>query len=253
MLTAPLSRSGSLEVSMSCAQRILYIAIACLCSSAGSAPAFGQELHAVSDRLEPSNALLAGGSLASADGRYRLVYQTDGNLVLYDGATGLALWWSGTVGEDPGQAVMQDDGDFVVYDADGTPVWWAGTAGYPSAHLVLQDDANLVVYAPGDVPAWWSAGSNRDVVVLTGQVVDAATGEPVAGAIVSINRGSPTISDAFGRYSAIGSPDARGFNFASVWAENYVGNDRYIDATFATLYLLPIECLPADEPAPLPD
>jgi hypothetical protein len=33
--------------------------------------------------------------------------------VLYDLATGVALWWTGTVGEVPGQAVLQGDGNFV--------------------------------------------------------------------------------------------------------------------------------------------
>src|SRR6476659_3618339 len=80
-----------------------------------------------------------GDSLTSPSGRYWLVYQGDGNLVLYDLATAVALWWTGTVGEIPGQAVMQGDGNFVVYNADGSPVWWSATEGDTDGRLFVQD------------------------------------------------------------------------------------------------------------------
>ena len=232
-------------------RRILRLAVLSLCWSALSTSSFGQGLD-VNDRLAPGDRLLAGESLASADGRYELAYQTDGNLVLYDRPTGVALWWSGTVDDDPGEAVMQDDGNFVVYDGQGSPVWWAGTSGYPGAHLVLQDDANAVVYAPGDVPVWWSAGAIPGVIALTGRVLDAVTGAPIAGAMVTVNRGAASISDALGRYSVLGWPDSRGYGFAAVSAENYIGNIQFINAAYADLYLLPIEYF-VDEPIPLPD
>ena len=73
-------------------------------------PRFCQGIgSAVGDRL------LVGQSLISNSGRYRLTYQSDGNLVLYDLATGTALWWTGTFTNRPGQAVMQGDGNLVLY------------------------------------------------------------------------------------------------------------------------------------------
>src|SRR5262245_29685329 len=129
-------------------KRLFRLALLCLFWSAPPTPVCGQTLDGTHDRLAPGDRLLPGDYLTSAGGRYWLVYQGDGNLVLYDGATGVALWWTGTVGDVPGQAVMQGDGNFVVYNAQGSPVWWTATEGNADAQLVVRDDANVVVYAP---------------------------------------------------------------------------------------------------------
>jgi len=106
------------------------------------------------DRLQSGAALLPGQSLTSANGRYRLLYQSDGNLVLYDDAEGTATWSSDTIEGGAGQAVMQGDGNFVLYDAQGSPVWFTETGGNPNARLVLQIDGNLVVYSAGGEAVW---------------------------------------------------------------------------------------------------
>jgi hypothetical protein len=227
---------------MSCTARLLRVTLLSLCCSAMPTFASAQALDVAHDHLDAGDRLLPGDSLTSASGRYWLVYQGDGNLVLYDLATGVALWWTGTVDEVPGQAVMQGDGNFVVYNADGLPVWWSATDGYAGARLFVQDDANVVVYAPDDVPVWWSAGSLRDVTVVTGQVFDAITGAPIAGAIVSLNGRDQTTTDAFGRYSLVESPIYEGYNFMVVSAENYATQYQYdVSQTFENVYLYPID------------
>ncbi len=71
-------------------------------------------------RLLTGRGLLAGRSIHSADGRFTLLMQADGNLVLY-GPGNQALWASGSSGHtDVWDAVMQSDGNLVVYDAHGT-------------------------------------------------------------------------------------------------------------------------------------
>jgi hypothetical protein len=92
--------------------------------------------------LRSVGALGNNETLTSADGRFRLVMQADGNLVLYQ--YGQALWASGTNGAR--SARMQADGNFVLYDAANRAVWASHSAGHPGARLVLQDDGNLVVY-----------------------------------------------------------------------------------------------------------
>lgn len=106
------------------------------------------------DTLSPNTALKPGEQLTSSDGRFVLVYQGDGNLVLYKG--GAATWSTGTQGSAPGAVYQQGDGNFVVYDAAGTPVWNAGTNGHDGAWLALQSDGNLVVYTAGGSPLWSS-------------------------------------------------------------------------------------------------
>jgi hypothetical protein len=57
---------------------------------------------------------VVNASIRSQDGRFVLVLQGDGNLVLY-GPQGQPLWASNTAGHsDVWDAVMQGDGNFVV-------------------------------------------------------------------------------------------------------------------------------------------
>lgn len=106
-------------------------------------------------RLDPGEQLTAGKSIVSADDRYALIMQADGNLVLY-GPTGAALWNSKTAGTGH-HAVMQADGNLVVYDANNVARWNSGTFNKPGAHLQLQPDGNLVIYK--DNQALWNSGT----------------------------------------------------------------------------------------------
>jgi hypothetical protein len=94
--------------------------------------------------------------LRSADGRYELVMQPDANLVLYYVPANHALWSSGTFGTGADRAVMQNDGNFVIYRA-ATSLWQSSTLGYTNAKLVVQSDGNVVIYGAG--AARWSTGT----------------------------------------------------------------------------------------------
>ena len=110
------------------------------------------------DVVQPKDALLSGEALASgqkrvsADGRFQLEYQADGDLVLTHVGVGV-LWQSGTKSA-PGNAQMQLDGNLVVYDASGAPLWATGTGGHPGAWLVLQTDGNAILHGTDGTPLW---------------------------------------------------------------------------------------------------
>ena len=91
------------------------------------------------DELEPGWSVYAIGPED-----YRLTMQTDGNLVLYNGA-GTALWDSHTDHHPGAYAAMQGDGNLVVYSA-GKALWSSATNGHPGAYLKMQGDGNLVIY-----------------------------------------------------------------------------------------------------------
>lgn len=107
--------------------------------------------------LKSGTVMPVGTSIGSANKKYQLVYQADGNLVLYQLApTRNALWATGTSGSSPGKVVMQADGNLVVYKADGGAVWSSKTNGNAGAVLSLQDDNNLVVYRKDTCQAAWA-------------------------------------------------------------------------------------------------
>jgi hypothetical protein len=104
----------------------------------------------VVDPLESGERLLPGQSLSA--GRYRLVMQTDGNLVEYgDNAvydqSWRVYWQTRTAGNPGAYVVMQTDGNLVVRAADGRPLWNSGTAGYPEARAGLVTTGFFVLYA----------------------------------------------------------------------------------------------------------
>ena len=105
------------------------------------------------DRLEPDTRMALNSSLTSPNGTYRLVYQSDGNLVLYTGSS--PVWSTNTGASNASPAVLQGDGNFVIYNAAGIARWATNTAGQGRARLVLQNDGNLVLYRVSDNQPIW--------------------------------------------------------------------------------------------------
>jgi len=110
-------------------------------------------------------------------GKGRLIYQTDGNLVLYHEST--PLWVSNTYQKSTGRLEMQNDGNLVIYDAENRPVWATGTNREAKHHNQLrmnrtlhaghelrspngkysarmQTDGNFVIYNEHNVSLWVS-------------------------------------------------------------------------------------------------
>jgi Zn-dependent metalloprotease len=99
--------------------------------------------------MQPGEVLNPDQSITSANARYTFTYQSDGNLVLYDG--GKPRWASNTFGQPVGVCVMQEDGNLVINGPGGKLIWSSGTEGYSGSHLLVQDDGNVVIYRP---PIW---------------------------------------------------------------------------------------------------
>lgn len=103
--------------------------------------------------LAPDEALRVNETVTSCNGRYTLIMQDDGNVVLYDLETGSAVWHSQTYGTAGEVVVMQTDGNFVLYDGAGKALWHTGTNGYDGAMLRVEEDGNVIVWN-GWTPIW---------------------------------------------------------------------------------------------------
>jgi hypothetical protein len=112
----------------------------------------------MSNTLAPGQSLKPGDRITSASGSYYLTLQDDGNLVEYINASGIEPKWSTeTKGKNVTEAVMQPDGNFVLYGPDLKVVWSTKTDKHDGSSLLLQDDGNLVIYYPNPEAIW----SNR--------------------------------------------------------------------------------------------
>ncbi|MDL5156584.1 hypothetical protein [Actinomycetospora termitidis] len=148
------------------------------------------------DTLHTDESFGVDGHLDSANGKVRLVLQSDGNLVLYRNDSGQALWASDTVGSGADRVVMQGDGNAVLYSG-AAPHWATGTDGHPGTRLVLQDDGNLVVYGADSAALWasntvtdWSArtASSGDVHLGTARWMNTTAQLSAGGTITGTTR-----------------------------------------------------------------
>src|SRR5260370_13061980 len=118
-------------------------------------------LHGISPILvevnDPyGNAYLGGGNATALDGNYTV----SGAIV---GSDVLQLWHSGTGGHPGARAVVQVDGNFVIYSPTNVVLWSTGTAGHRGAKLVVRSDANVVLY-DGSQALW----STKQVSIVDG-------------------------------------------------------------------------------------
>lgn len=110
----------------------------------------------INSRLGPTELLRSGQYLTSAGGSYRLDMQADGNVVLSDTDDDSTDWATNT--DEPGSTlVMQPRGTLVVIGPFGRVLWSSRTAGFPGGYAILQSDGNFVIYQEG-VARWASRG-----------------------------------------------------------------------------------------------
>ncbi|ASA21633.1 hypothetical protein [Paenibacillus donghaensis] len=109
--------------------------------------------NVIGDRIHPTEKLRPGDILQSENTKFSLVLQGDGNLVLYPTGSINALWSSRTYGKNVDWAVLQEDGNFVIY-GEHSALWATNTFGNTAAWLVVQDDGNVVIYAPNGGVLW---------------------------------------------------------------------------------------------------
>lgn len=111
------------------------------------------------DTLKTNQYINPGQYIESANTKYILIMQGDGNLVEY--GDGQRVIWNSRTGGNPGAfAVFQWDGNLVVYSANWRPLWASGVR-YNANNFVLQTDGNLVTYQ-GYAPRWASGYSAPD-------------------------------------------------------------------------------------------
>ncbi|MFE7660944.1 hypothetical protein [Streptomyces celluloflavus] len=115
----------------------------------------------------PNQYMWAGVSWAQSATVW-LVFQDDGDLVIYRKRDGKAIWNSGTSGKGAWTLGMEPDGDLGIRPPDGSEwLWHTGTAGNPGAYALLQDDGNFVVYRKGGGPAsggaLWATGTFKNI------------------------------------------------------------------------------------------
>jgi hypothetical protein len=105
----------------------------------------------------PNKTLRAGGSITSPNGKYTVKLTRTGRLA--ERSESRRLWIDASRDATDSRAVMQRDGNLVVYTASGVPLWASGTAGHGGASLFLSDSGKMTVARSGSV-LWTRSGGN---------------------------------------------------------------------------------------------
>jgi len=117
--------------------------------------------------IPEGTSLEKGKEYFSPNGKYYLVFQKDGNLVVYRriNGTSTAIWNTGAYSGYITKCVFQDDGNLVFYDKTGKSYWNSLTKmGAATEHpeiyikpafgheLRIQNDGNVVIYLTQNGP-----------------------------------------------------------------------------------------------------
>jgi len=111
----------------------------------------------MSNVIFPGKGLTPGTGITSNSGRFTLTLQTDGDLVIIDNSyqPPSLVWHSNTAGREPGFVTYNTVGGFVLFDKFNGVLWQIpGAAVHTPSMAVMQDDGNFVIY--GIVPVWAS-------------------------------------------------------------------------------------------------
>jgi hypothetical protein len=130
------------------------------CSFGFGLVATAPPLQSAAGALINGQALSKGTSFASLSdgGNLTLQLQDDGNLVLvdYGASPPNPLWATNTQNTSASVALMQGDGNLVLFDVNGNPLWWTGTQGNPNAYLTVDSspglDYGVIVHDSGGAP-----------------------------------------------------------------------------------------------------
>ena len=113
------------------------------------------------DTLHSGEVLKPGQCLTSANGIYSFCYQTDANLVLYENREkpNMRVVWHANSNLHPPAFqchLQQSDGNLVVYNTPGHATWFTDKFGtqYPPSKLIVQNEGNVVIYDRNGTPYW---------------------------------------------------------------------------------------------------
>ncbi|MEU4677704.1 hypothetical protein [Micromonospora sp. NPDC023737] len=105
--------------------------------------------------VNATSVLRPGGSWRT--NRLTLTLTSDGNVVLYD--QGRRVWSAQTSGKGADQLVFQADGNLVLYTRGMATIWSTRTDGHDGAILVLQNDGNVTISQNGRT--LWQTGTAK--------------------------------------------------------------------------------------------
>ena len=138
----------------------------------------------------------------SPNNQYCVIFQNDGNLVVYQcdakKAPVKAVWNAGTYGNPGSRCVMQKDGNLVIYNSANSALWHTHTNGKTGARLSIMDDGELRIYSRLTQGYTWTNGYHGSVSQTSSG--NSSSGVSIAAASVVVDAVKGTVELTPGKF-----------------------------------------------------
>mmetsp|Transcript_8338 Transcript_8338/g.20592 ORF Transcript_8338/g.20592 Transcript_8338/m.20592 type:complete len:3882 (-) Transcript_8338:103-11748(-) len=152
------------------------------------------------DRISAGEELRHWGRLTSTNGQYWVIFQTDGNLVVYSRRQKKSFWDSQTAGSNAVVARFKDGGMRVCGSEDCGASLWKTPNSKRGAFMIMQNDGNLVIYAEDGSPVWATNSFGAPALIQVKRLFGRARAvNPCAGRTAAnfcFGHGEPTVVGA---------------------------------------------------------
>lgn len=146
------------------------------------------------DTLVVNQSMTPNQHLTSANGNYRLVFQSDGNLVLQRQSDLAQLWTSNTAHRNGKKLVLGADGNLTLQGHGRSPAWTSNTHGSRVNRLTLHNDGTLAMYDTANKQVWAAQTTADSVATLasTVSIVGSTSTYQTSGSTMSVSRTAST-------------------------------------------------------------
>jgi hypothetical protein len=125
-----------------------------------STPTQQQQASCTVTLLRGGTSFVINQPFYSCSQKYSMVFQADGNMVLYNTISKAPIWHTSTANSGAQSATFQTDGNLVIMKGI-TALWHSNTYNSAGAELLIQDDGNLVIRSKAGAVIWHSNTAGR--------------------------------------------------------------------------------------------
>lgn len=122
--------------------------------------------------IETGQDISLGFEIFSCNGKFKLQLQADGNLAVWKTNEAFFVWSSGTYRRGITRAVMQSDGNFVLYKGL-SPIWSTNTKGN-NFKAKVEDNGRFTIYE-NSIEKWSSRPLGRTDTIYSGEEIPLGT------------------------------------------------------------------------------
>lgn len=113
----------------------------------------------IRDSSEKDRIILQGKQYFSPNGKYYVIFESNGHLVVYD-QNDNKKWISDSEDNYNASCTLKENGDLVIYRSDGSKAWSSKTENNKNASLYISDEGEIFIYSDETEACTFSSRNN---------------------------------------------------------------------------------------------